>query len=340
MSQVRRREFLIGSGALLAARLTHAQTKAPDRVRTIGVLFLNALDHKSPPTEDTGTKALRKLGWIEGQNIVIERRFADLKRERLAGLAQELVSKRVEVIFAIGTQAAIEAGRATQTIPIVFFNGIWPVEIGLVDSLARPGRNLTGTSLFADTGLSTKRLEFLREIVPAARRLSQLGQPELNATLAGETFDMRAIWTAAAKRLGFEIRNHVLRKVEDIDAAFAEILDWGAQAINGQGGDYLFAARERLAEFALRHRLPSAFSIQAPVEAGGLLSYSPAPAEWTAMTVRCAEYIDRILRGARPGELPVQQSSKYELLINMKTAKALGLKIPQSVLVRADRVIE
>jgi putative ABC transport system substrate-binding protein len=340
MGKFRRRQFLIASGAMLASRLARAQPRAPDGNRTIGVLFLNALDPKSPPTEDIGTKTLRKLGWIEGQNIVIERRFADFRRERLAGLAQELVRKRVEVIFAIGPQPAIEAGRATQTIPIVFFNGVWPVETGLVDSLARPGRNLTGTSLFADTGVSTKRLEFLREIVPAAKRLSQLSQPDIEETLAGGRFDMRAVFQAAAERLGFERRVHVIRKVEDFDAAFAEIIAWGAHAINGAGGDYIFAARERIAEFALRHRLPSVFSFQAPVEAGGLLSYSPATAEWTAMVVRSAEYIDRILRGARPAELPVVLPNKYELLINLKTAKALGLKIPPPLLLRADRVIE
>ena len=183
-------------------------------------------------TEYPSVVALRKLGWVERQNIVIERRFADLKRERLAGLAQELVRKRVEVIFAIGAQAAIEAGRATQSIPIVFLNAIWPVEVGLVDSLARPGRNLTGTAWFGDTRLSTKRLEFLREIVPAAKRLSQVGQPDLAETFAGKTFDMGTIWNTAAKHLGFEPRFHAIRKVEDLDRVFAEIVDWRADAVN------------------------------------------------------------------------------------------------------------
>jgi putative ABC transport system substrate-binding protein len=340
MSHIRRRQFLIGSGALLAAPLARAQPRAPDRIRTIGFLTLAAADPKFPPSEYPSHKALRKLGWIEGQNIVIERRFADLKRERLAGLAQELVRKRVEVIFAIGSPPAIDAGRATQTIPIVFLNAFLPVETGLVDSLARPGRNLTGTSLFADTGVSTKRLEFLREILPAAKRLSNLGQPDVSETLAGGRFDMRAVFQAAADRLGFESRVHVIRKVEDLNTAFAEMIDWRAEAMNGQGGDYLFPARERIAEFALRNRLPSVFALQALVEAGGLLSYSPAAVEYTIMVERCAEYIDRILRGARPADLPVVLPTKFELLINLKTAKALGLKVPPSLLLRADRVIE
>ena len=339
MGQVQRRRFLIGGSALLATQLARAQSER-DRVRTIGYLSLAALDPKVPPREGPTSKALKKLGWIEGQNMVIERRFADLKREPLAGLAQELVRKRVEVILAAGALPAVEAGRATKSIPIVFFEVSLPVEMGLVDSLSRPGRNLTGTSWFADTGVSTKRLEFLREIAPAAKRLSHVGQVDRNERLTGEPFDMPAVWEAAAKRLGFEFRRHDVQRVGDIDRVFAEIVDWRADAVNWAGGDYLVPARERIAEFGRSNRLPSVFAAPSLVEAGGLLSYSPAAAEWTLLIERSAEYVDRILRGAQPAELPVAAPTKYELLLNTKTAKALGLTIPQAMRLRADRVIE
>lgn len=294
----------------------------------------------TPVADQPVAVVLRKLGWIEGENLVVERASADLKIERLAGLAKSLVGSRPEVIWTDGSQAAIAAGRATRTIPIVFNGAVWPVETGLVDSLARPGRNLTGATSFAEPGLSTKRLEFLREIVPSAKRLAVLGQPDLNDTLSGGKFDMPAIWRAAEERLGFVPQTHQIRSSADIDTALSEIAAWRPDAMNGTGSTYLHVARQRIADFALRHRLPSVFAFPTPVEAGGLLSYGPAPSEAEALLARSLEYVDRILRGARPNDLPVQRPSRFDLLINMKTAKALGLKIPQSVLVRADRLIE
>jgi ABC-type uncharacterized transport system substrate-binding protein len=339
MSRIQRRHILLASGAMLAAWLARAQAPKAGHPRRIGVLGLS-FEPKIPAAQRAGVIALRKLGWIEGENLIVERAYAELRIERLTALAEGLLRKRVEVVWTDGSQSALAAARATQTVPIAFSNAVWPLETGLIDSFARPGRNLTGTSIFAETGTSTKRLEFLREIVPTAKRLSRLSQPDLTETLAGGTFDMGAVWDAAAERLGFVGRAHAIRKEGDIDAAFAEIAAWPAQAINASGGDYTFGVRQRIAEFALSNRMPSVFSSRSFVEAGGLLSYAPLPAEGMTLLVRSFEYVDRILRGARPSELPVERPSRFELVINMKTAKALGLKIPQTLLARADRVIE
>jgi putative ABC transport system substrate-binding protein len=282
---------------------------------------------------------LKALGWVEKQNLAIEGAYADYRLERLPALAEDLIRKRVDVIWAGNGAAAIAAARATGTVPIVFLGVPWPVENGLVESFARPGRNVTGISSYTGIEVSAKRLEFLREIAPHATRLSWILDPLSEVTVAGGRFDVRPLLDPAAKGLGYDVRYHYLHKVEDIDAVLAEILDWRAQAIMVAGSTATFAARERIAAFALQHRLPSATVMAALVDAGGLLSYFSATG-LTENITRSAEYVDRILRGARAAELPVQRPSTYELVLNLKTARALGLKVPRPLLLRADRTIE
>jgi putative ABC transport system substrate-binding protein len=339
MSRIQRRHILFASGAMLAAWLARAQAPKVGQPRRIGVLALS-FEPKIPVAQRLTIIAFRKLGWIEGENLLVERAYADLRADRLPALAEELVRKRVEIIWTIGPDATLAAARATRSIPIVFMNVPYPVEQGLIDSFARPGRNLTGTSFFTDAGVGEKLYEFLREIAPAAKRLSRLSEPHAVETLAAGRVDLGRAARTSAHRLGFELRSHEIRKLEDLDTAFAEITAWRADAIHAAGGEHLYVARQRIAEFGLRHRLPCSSASFATVEAGGLLSYGAAASEVEAMYIRGAEYMDRILRGARPSELPVQRPSKYELVINSKTAKALGLKIPQSLLLRAHRVIE
>jgi putative ABC transport system substrate-binding protein len=337
-----RRKFLIAAGGLIAAPLARAQAPDAGRSRRIGFLALG-FESKVPRAQRPTMKMFKKLGWVDGENLQIERAYAELKAEHLAPLAQALVRKRVEVIWTIGPEATLAAARATRSIPLVFFNVPFPVEQGFVDSFARPGRNVTGTSFFTGVGVLHKLIEMLREVAPDAKRLSRLAQPDSVEVLAGGRIDVARTFSETAQRLGFESRTHEIRELADVDAAFTEITAWSADAMFTAGGDHLFAAGQRIAEFALRRRLPSAFLgglASKAIEAGGLLSYGPAPSEAQAMLIRCVEYIDRILRGARPGDLPVQQPANYELVINAKTAKALDLRIPQTLLVRADRVIE
>lgn len=329
---------LTALGLAGAAPRASAQAPKAGSPRRIGILVLGVAP-KTPVAQRSTSIRLRKLGWIEGENLIVERAYADLNAERLAGLAEELLRRGVELILTFGPEASLAAARATRTVPVVFVAVTWPVEQGLIDSFARPGRNLTGTSFYTGVEVSNKRLEFLREIAPAAKRLSWLWPSDFAETVAGGSYDMIPTMAAAATGLGFEIRFHPIRRTEDIDGAFGEITAWRAQAVAAAGA-HVLAARQRIAEFALRHRLPTAYPSHEHVEAGGLLSYAPPPSELAAMGERSVAYVDRILRGAKPAELPVERPSRYELVINAKTAKALGLTIPQSLLVRADRVIE
>lgn len=284
--------------------------------------------------------AFRKLGWVEGENLVIERAYAETKSERLAGLAEELIRKRVEVIVTVASpEATVAAARATKSVPIVFISGVvWPVEQGLIESFARPARNVTGVTFSTGYDVSAKRMELLREIAPAAMRLSWIYPPDIQETVAGGRFDMTPVYGPIAKSLGFELRNHFVYKSEDIDTAYGDILGWRAHAITVGGSAHIYQARRRIADFANRNRLPSAFLSPDYVEAGGLLSYTSD--FWADVFPRGIAHVDRILRGARPADLPVEQPIKFQLAVNLKTARVLGIRIPQSILLRADRLIE
>ncbi len=330
---------LLALGAAAAPLWVRAQSRPSAQSRTLGVLTPISSQDAERLFLGVLRAELKALGWIEGQNLVIEGAFADAKAERYPALAEELVRKRVDVIWAGTGPAAVAAARATKTIPIVFAEVPWPVETGLIDSFARPGRNVTGVSNYTGIEVSTKRLEFLKEIAPTATRLSWILDSSMEVTLDGGRFDIRPLLDPAARKLGYEVRYHYVAKDEDFDPAFADILNWRAQALAVAGSAAIFVARERIAAFAVRNRLPSAAATSWFVDAGGLLSYNNADV-FTVSIARGAEYVDRIFRGARPADLAVDRPEKYELVINLKTAKALGLRIPQSVLTRAGRLIE
>lgn len=334
-----RREALIALPVLGGVPQLRAQTGKSGPLKRIGILAL------SEPKDLTGLErlfwvSLSKKGWLLDVNIVVERVYAHWKVEGLAGLAQELIRKRVDLILTAGPEATLAAARATRTIPIVFSGVLWPIEQGLIASYARPGRNLTGYTFFAGAEVVHKRLEFLREIVPAAKRLSWLWPEDyfFPETVTGVHLDMAPAIKAAAARLSFDTKFHTIRSPGDIEQVFRGIVDSRAQAVTAGGGQ-VFEARDRFAELALRHRLPSVFSTRVNVEAGGLLSYGVPDVEYSTLTSRSADNVDAILRGASPAGIAVEQPSRYELVVNMQTAKALGLTIPRPVLMRADEVI-
>lgn len=339
-----RRDALAVLAALSAVSLAFAQTPIRGSPKRIGELSLRAGPEKPDPGKPLEDEryfwdALGKKGWTLGDNIVIERAYADWKTERLPGLAAELVRKRVDVILCEDQTEMVAAARATQSIPILFNGAFMPMEQGLIESFSRPGRNLTGTAQHAGTEVATKRLEFLRAIV-RSERLSWLWSGDrFVETVAGGRFDMAKMYESAATGLGFNTRLHFVSAPTDIDKVFEEVIAWKAQAITG-GGWQVSEVRNRVAEFALRNGLPLASNHRSYVEAGGLLSYGPSRSERDLLGQHFIAYLDRILRGAKPSELPVIQPSRYELVINMKSAKALGLTIPRSVLQRADEIIQ
>jgi putative ABC transport system substrate-binding protein len=330
---------LLALGAAGGPLGVRAQSNPSAQGKTLGILTLASAQDAERFWLPGLRAKLKTLGWIEGQNLVIESAFADTKVERLAALAEELVRKRVDVILAYPDLPAIAAARVTRTIPIVFVNAAWPVEQGLIESYARPGHHVTGVATYTGLEVSTKRLEFLKAIAPAATRLSWILGATTEQTVDGAGFDIRPLLSQAARRLGYEVRYHFVQKSEDLDPTFADILASRAQALSVAGTPVTFVARERIAAFALSNRLPTACANLAFVEAGSLLAYNAAGGGFAAIP-RSLEYVDRIFRGARPADLPVEQPSNYELVINLKTAKALGLQVPQTVLLRAGRVIE
>lgn len=304
---------------------------------------LGILSSFPPPTPDELARSpfmrrLRELGWIEGQTIHVERAYSNWQRERLDDLMAGLLSKRVDVIWAITAPDAVAAARATKTIPIVFGSVDFPVERGLVDSLARPGRNVTGMALIDASELLGKQLSLLREVAPSVKRVAWIGDKRPTGPVAGGRYDVPHVaLEAAARQLGFELNSYVLEGKEDLDVVFAAIVKSRANAITVPGTISNFPLRHLIAELAQRYRILSCFNQREFVEAGGLISYGP---DVTTNVLRSLDYVDRVLRGSKPADLPVQLPSHFDLAINLRTANALGLKIPQTVLARADRVIE
>jgi putative ABC transport system substrate-binding protein len=326
---MRRREFItLLSGAAVAWPLA-ARAQQPGKLPTIGLL-----GGSTPSAMSQWVSAfiqrLRDLGWIDGRNMAIEYRWAEGRSERFTEIAAEFVRLKVDVIVTSATAAAVAAGHATSVIPIVFTTAADPVGNGLVASLAHPGGNLTGLSNQA-TDLVGKRVEMLREIVPGLRRLAVLavaGSP--NVVLEMGEFQ------AAAKSLGLEVVISEMRRAGDIVPAF-EALKGRAEALYVVIDPLVTANRIRINTLALGARLPTMHGLREYVEAGGLMSYG---ANYADLWRRTADYVDKILRGAKPATLPVEQPTKFDLVINLTTAKVLGLTIPESFLARADEVIE
>jgi ABC-type uncharacterized transport system substrate-binding protein len=278
---------------------------------------------------------LRDLGYFEGRNLVIQYRSAEGKLERFPALAAELVALKVDVIVAANTQAALAAKQATATIPIVFAGPPDPVSSGLVTSLARPGGNVTGLSSLPTPELVGKSLELLTQAVSDRGRVAALWHRDYPAHTQE---NILGAVDAAARMLGVRLQSVEARGgPENFDRAFAEMTGGRAQALTVLTSVLFMSERRRLVDLAAKHRLPAVYPVRDFVDDGGLMSYGPL---WTDLYRRAATYVDKILKGAKPGELPVEQPTKFELVINLKTAKALGLTIPPSVLGRADQVIE
>jgi putative tryptophan/tyrosine transport system substrate-binding protein len=280
---------------------------------------------------DAFLRGMRDLGYVEGKNLAMEVRFADGKPESLSGLAIDLVQSKVDVIVTAGSVAARAAKQATTSIPVVMGAASDPVSSGLVASLARPGGNITGLSLNA-IDVSPKHIELVKSVMPKIGHVAVLTNPGVPAHLA-----ILKNLQAAAQRVGIKILSVDARTADEIERGFSTIKREGAEAVIVVIDSFFTFQRQQIAELAARNRLPSVFAFRQAVEAGGLLSYGQDLADSYR---RAAGYVDRIFKGAKPGDLPVEQPTKLELVINMKTAKALGITIPQSILLRADRVIE
>ena len=272
---------------------------------------------------------LKELGHVEGKNVVIEYRWAEGHRERFAEMAADLVRQKVDVIVASSQAPALAAKRATTTIPIVMINATDPVEAGLVASLARPGGNVTGLSQQLTPEIRAKQLQLLKETLPRLARVAVLHSP---ATTVG----LRE-YEAAGQALELRIQFVEVKTRDDLGRAFTAMVRDRVDALLVPGDTFLFTERQRVAELAREHRLPGIYSWREFTELGGLMSYS---ARLTEQFRRAAVYVDKILRGASPATLPVESPSQYELVINLKTAKALGLTIPPALLVRADELIQ
>ena len=326
-----RRAFLgtVAGGLLAIPLVAEAQPKA-------GVPRIGYLGNSSPSLEsdlvDAFRQGLGEFGYTEGQNITIEYRWAEGKYDRFPDLVADLVRLKVDVIVTAGTPGALAAKQATKTIPIVMAVAGDAVGAGLVASLARPGGNVTGSTTIVQE-LEGKRLELLREVVPRLSRVAVLWNP---ANPVSPIILKQTQLAAPALRLRLEPIVGV-SGVRELEGAFATISRVRPDALILLADRFLLAERTRIVEFAAKRRLPTMYPYREMVKAGGLMSYSPS---YPDLFRRAATYVDKILKGAKPGDLPVQQPTKYELVINLKTAKALGLTIPQSLLQRADEVIQ
>jgi len=327
-----RRTFLGAfAGGLLAAPLaTQAQQAA--KIARIGYLASNV--SASPHLNEAFRQGLRDLGYVESSNLAIEYRDAEGKFERLHALAAELVALKVDVIVSVGTLQTLTAKQATGTLPIVFATAADPVTDGLVTSLARPGGNVTGLSLLAPE-LVGKCLEQLKQAVPGISRVAVLWQP---GGLGERTEkDLLKEAEVAARALGVRLQFVEARGPADLDRAFSDMTRARAGALTMLSTPMFGGERRRLVDLAAKNRLPAVYPFREYVDAGGLMAYGANLAD---LFRRAAGYVDRILKGAKPGDLPIEQPTKFELIINLKTARDLGLTIPPSLLLRADQIIE
>ena len=325
------RRVFLGSlaGGLFAAPLA-AEAQQAGKVWRIGLL-----DSASDPAAVDRWKAfrgrLRELGYAEGQSVVFESRWASGQMGRLPGLAKELVDAKVDILVTASSEAALATKRATATIPVVTATGVDPVELGIVASLARPGGNVTGVFSLSNE-LAVKRVELLKQMMPRVSRLAVVRNPDNRAS--GLT---ARVVERAAKPVGVAVQIVDVRTPKELDVAFAAMKRARADAVLLLENTAFFAERQRIGDLALTYRLPMSSQAKEYAEAGALVSYGP---DYPDQFRRAADYVDKILKGAKPADLPIEQPTKFEFVINLKTAKALGLTIPPSLLARADQVIE
>lgn len=321
----RRRPFLSAVAALLVAGPSDGWAQAPGRIYRLGILRPTG----TAPFDVNIPEALRELGYVEGRNLIIDRRYAEGRTERLPALARELVAAKMDAIVAVGTGAVRAATEASSTIPVVMFGNFDPIALGLVKSLARPGGNVTGVLIAADGTLAGKKLELLREVVPRATRIGMIAPDDPG--VRGQVAEVRK----AASALGLQ-----LIPVEvvggDYERAFAALAAEHPDALFVAGSTYFVRDRRQLIDGAAKYRLPAIYEWREHVEAGGLMAYSTS---LPTLHRRIADYVDRIFEGARPAEMPIEQPSTFEIYVNLKTARALGLSLPRSFLMRAE-VIE
>jgi putative ABC transport system substrate-binding protein len=331
MHRVQRRFFLIATGTLVAAPFA-ADAQQAAMIARVGYLSPNLSDGSR--FHEAFVQGLRDLDYVEGRNLVIEYGDAGGTSERLPALAAELIALKVDVIVAGSTLAALAAKQATRTLPIVFAVAGDPVTSGLVTSLARPSGNVTGLSLLAPE-LFGKRLELLRQAVPSVSRVAVLWQPDA----FGDRGDRDRLKEAeiAARAVGVSLYFVEVRDAGDFERAFSEMIAARTGALTVLPSGMFIGERRRLVELAARHRLPGMYQSRESVDAGGLMSYGP---NFSDLFRRAATYVHKILKGAKPGDLPVEQPTKFELVINLKSAKGIGLTIPQAVLARADELIQ
>jgi putative ABC transport system substrate-binding protein len=328
-----RRAFIgtVAGGIVVAPFAAEAQQAA----NSARLGYLGNSPAAVPHLREAFLQGLRDLGYVEGRNLVIEYRLAEGKLDRFPALAAELVALKVDVIFAGGgTLSALAAKQATRTLPIVFAAVVDPIASGVVTSLARPGGNVTGLSTLTPE-LVGKGLELLKQAVPGVSRVAVLWHPGGLGERTGK--NMLKAAEVAARALGMRLQIVEARGPADFDRAFSDMTRARAGALTVLGSTMFINERRRLADLAAKNRLPAVYPLREFVDAGGLMAYG---ANFADLFRRAATYVDRILKGTKPGDLPVEQPTKFELVINLKTAKALGLTIPQSVLARADEIIQ
>ena len=328
MNRVHRRHFLIAAGALVAAPLVEAQRAA--KLARIGYLSSSSSPNEKP-RDEAFRQGLHELGYVEGKNVAIEYRYANGKLDQLSELAAELVHLKVDVIVTGGGPPTQAAKNATKSIPIVMTNISDPVALGFVVSLARPGQNMTGLSSMQNE-LGGKRLELLKEIVPQVSRVAVL----VNRDVPGYSIQMKEV-EAAATVLGLRLQPVNIRSADDLQSGFSTMVRERVGALIGLTNPTFNILQGRIADLALKNRLPTVYGQPTFTAAGGLMSYAP---DVPLLYWRAATYVDKILKGTKPADLPVERPTKFELVINLKTAKQIGLTIPPNVLVRADKVIK
>ena len=330
-----RRTFLRGLALGTLSVPLGAGAQQAGKVYRVGYLGQGAPSHSGERNALAGFRqGLRDLGYVEGKNLIIEYRWAEMNFDRLPTLAAELVQLKVDVIATVATRASLAAKQVTTTVPIVMTLSLHAVESGLVSSLAHPGGNVTGMTGLSDETIA-KRLELLKEAVPGLARVAVLWNPMFYNTGKREP-QWRAI-EVAAPRLGLSLQSVEVRSLEDFEGAFASMIRSRVNGVIVFPDPLTIGYRQQIAELATRHRLPAVYQGRESVEAGGLMSYGLSFFESAR---RAAYFVDKILSGVKPADLPVEQPTKFELIINLKTAKALGLIIPQSLLLRADQVVE